>query len=59
LHGTIKLPFLKKSPECLTKLLTGIDRQSRHFQKNLKPYGIEFLMTSLGGKVDRSVQKEK
>lgn len=40
-------------------MLTGKDRLSRHFQDNLRGYCMVFAMTSLGGKVDRSVQKGK
>ena len=37
--------------------MEGDDILSKHFQKNMRPYNMAFSFTSLGGKVERSVQK--
>ena len=57
MQGQVQLPFLKKPPEVLMKLLTGNDKLSKHFQKNTKSYNMVFSFTSLGGKVYKSVKK--
>lgn len=56
-QGQVVLPLLKEPPEVLKKLMTGDDKLSKHFQKNLRAYNMVFSFTSLGGKVDRSVKK--
>ncbi|CAN6927411.1 unnamed protein product, partial [Brassica oleracea] len=56
-QGQVVLPFLKEPPEVLKGLIYGQDKQSKHFQKNLRPYNMVFSFTSLGGKVERSVKK--
>ncbi|CAA7032657.1 unnamed protein product [Microthlaspi erraticum] len=58
-QGQVKLPPLKEPPEAIKKLIYGSDPLSRHFQKNMRPYNMSFSLTSLGGKVDRSVKKGK
>lgn len=59
MQGQVKLPFLKEPPLVLKKLMEGDDKLSKHFQKNMRAYNMSFSFTSLGGKVDRSVQKGK
>ncbi|KAG7594947.1 P-loop containing nucleoside triphosphate hydrolase [Arabidopsis thaliana x Arabidopsis arenosa] len=58
-QGSVKLPFLKESPELIKKLLKGKDAISRNFRENLRIYNMLFAMTSLGGKVDKSMPKGK
>ncbi|KAG7586074.1 P-loop containing nucleoside triphosphate hydrolase [Arabidopsis thaliana x Arabidopsis arenosa] len=58
-QGSVKLPFLKESPELIKKLLTGKDPQSRNYRKHLRIWNMVFAMTSLGGKVDKSIPKGK
>ncbi|CDY56895.1 BnaCnng31320D [Brassica napus] len=56
-HGQVQLPLLKQSPDILKILLTEDDEMSRYFRENIRVINIVFSFTSLGGKVDRSVQK--
>lgn len=39
------------------KLLTGSDKLSKHFQRNIRSYNMVFSFTSLGGKVENSCKK--
>ena len=56
-HGQVQLPLLKESPVILKRLLTEDDEMSRYFRENIRVINMVFSFTSLGGKVDRSVQK--
>lgn len=56
LQGQVKLPLLKEPPIVLKRLMEGDDKLSKHFQNNMRPYNMVFSFTSLGGKVNRSVQ---
>ena len=56
-HSQVQLPLLKESPDILKILLTEDDETSRYFRENIRVINIVFSFTSLGGKVDRSVQK--
>lgn len=58
-QGSVKLPFLKESPELIIKHLTCDDALSRNFRENIRLYNMIFAMTSLGGRVDKSMPKGK
>ncbi|XP_048593363.1 uncharacterized protein LOC111209440 [Brassica napus] len=55
--GQVQLPLLKEPPLVLKKLMEGDDILNKHFQKNMRPYNMAFSFISLGGKVERSVEK--
>ncbi|KAF8116963.1 hypothetical protein N665_0013s0022 [Sinapis alba] len=57
MQGQVKLPLLKEPPEIITRLLTGDDPLSKHFQKNTRPYNMVFSFTSIGGNCVRAAQK--
>ncbi|KAF8092456.1 hypothetical protein N665_0414s0007 [Sinapis alba] len=57
LQGQVQLPLLRDPPIVLKRLMEGDDKLSKHFQNNMRPYNMVFSFTSLGGKVERSVQK--
>ncbi|XP_010445013.1 PREDICTED: uncharacterized protein LOC104727621 [Camelina sativa] len=59
LQGTVKLPLLKEALELIRELLSKDDALSRHFRENIRAYNMLFAFTSLGGQVDRSVEKGK
>ncbi|XP_056848336.1 uncharacterized protein LOC130511115 [Raphanus sativus] len=59
MQGQVQLPLLKEPPSVLKQLIEGDDSESKHFQKNMRPYNMIFSFTSLGGKVERSVKKGK
>ncbi|XP_012827650.1 PREDICTED: uncharacterized protein LOC105948936 [Erythranthe guttata] len=46
----VQLPDMKNPPPALSNLLFGTDRQSKHFQDNIRSYNMMFAFTSLGGK---------
>ncbi|KAF8115129.1 hypothetical protein N665_0030s0163 [Sinapis alba] len=56
LQGQVQLPLLKEPSNELKRLMEGDDKLSKHFQNNMRPYNMVFSFTSLGGKVERSVQ---
>ena len=56
-QGSVKLPFLKESPELIKQLLKGKDALSRNYRQNISIYNMIFAMTSLGGKVDKLLPK--
>lgn len=55
LKGKIQLPFLEKPPELLFNLMSGEDGRSRHFKQNLRAYNNMFCFTSMGGKIENSI----
>ena len=55
MKGKIQLPLLKRPPDLLFNLLNGIDRRSAHFFQNIRQYNSMFSFTSIGGKVDTSL----
>lgn len=55
LRGKIKLPSLQEPPDLLRRLLTNDDVLSRHFRDNIRAINMMFSFTSLGGKIDNSV----
>lgn len=59
MQGQVQLPLLKEPPSVLKRLMEGDDSESKHFQKNMRPYNMIFSFSSLGGKVERSAQKRK
>lgn len=59
MKGKINLPVLEEPPELLLRLLTNDDVISRHYQENIRTFDMMFSFTSLGGKIDNSVNTGK
>lgn len=59
MRGKIKLPILNEPPEFLQGLLTNDDDISKHFRDNIRAFNMMFSFTSLGGKIDNSVNSGK
>ncbi|KAF8077513.1 hypothetical protein N665_1031s0003 [Sinapis alba] len=59
MRGKIKLPLLKEPPAFLQDLLTKDDAISKHYQENIRALNMMFSFTSLGGKIDNSVNMGK
>mgnify|MGYP003362408918 CR=1 FL=1 len=59
MRGKIKLPVLKEPPELLLRLLTNDDVISKHYRDNIRPLNMMFSFTSLGGKIDNSINTGK
>lgn len=53
------LPTLKEPPAYLHGLLTNDDVISKHFRDNIRAVNMMFSFTSLGGKIDNSVNNGK
>lgn len=57
LHGKVKLPLLKEPPETLKNLLHNKDTKTRFFEKNIRRFNMMFSFTSMGGKVDFTINQ--
>ncbi|XP_056692064.1 uncharacterized protein [Spinacia oleracea] len=57
MQGKVQLPKLRDPPKVLQDLYTNQDSESKNFQENTRPYNMVFSFTSMGGKIDSSVNK--
>ena len=58
MRGKVKLPVaLKSSPPLLKRLFTKEHPKSNTFLENIRRYNSMFAFTSMGGKIDHSVNK--
>ncbi|KAM7526438.1 hypothetical protein LguiA_016340 [Lonicera macranthoides] len=57
MHGKIKLPPMKRPPNVLIDLLYGDSNKSKHFLENIRSYNNMFCFTSMGGKIDASLNR--
>ncbi|KAL7131766.1 hypothetical protein ABFS83_12G026400 [Erythranthe nasuta] len=55
MSGKVQLPKIRDVPHSLNNLVFGTDRRSKHFQENVRSYNMMFSFTSLGGKVQTSI----
>lgn len=55
MNGKVQLPILEEPPVILQQLLHNQDPRSKHFLQNIRPYNSCFSLTSLGGKIDQSI----
>ncbi|KAL6495525.1 hypothetical protein OROGR_030088 [Orobanche gracilis] len=55
MKGKVHIPFLDKPPKLLYNLITGVDSRSKNFKENIRSYNSMFSFTSIGGKVDSSL----
>ncbi|KAL7108697.1 hypothetical protein ACP275_06G128600 [Erythranthe tilingii] len=55
MFGKVQLPKIRDAPPTLNNLVFGIDRRSKHFQEHVRSYNMMFSFTSLGGKVQTSI----
>ncbi|XP_021975067.1 uncharacterized protein LOC110870171 [Helianthus annuus] len=54
-YSKVKLPDVKPPPSDYKSLYTSSDSKSIHFLKNIRRYNSMFSFTSMGGKVDNSI----
>ncbi|KAF7835770.1 putative AT hook motif-containing protein [Senna tora] len=59
MKGKFSLPLAKDPPKLLEKLITKKDLRSADFMKEIRNYNNMFSFTSMGGKIDHSVNKGK
>jgi len=55
LKGKVHLPLLERPPDLLVNLLNGSDQRSKHYFENMRAYNNMFSFTSIGGKIDNSM----
>ncbi|KAL7135311.1 hypothetical protein ABFS83_11G085000 [Erythranthe nasuta] len=55
MSGKLQLPKIRDAPPTLNNLVFGTDRRSKNFQENVRSYNMMFSFTSLGGKVQTSI----
>ncbi|KAF8092665.1 hypothetical protein N665_0406s0010 [Sinapis alba] len=58
-QGKVKLPLLEIPPATLLTLFYNGDEKSKHFREFIRAYNMMFSFTSLGGKVNHSVNNRK
>ncbi|KAL3620039.1 hypothetical protein CASFOL_034951 [Castilleja foliolosa] len=56
-RGNITLPRMKTPPSLLLDLTSGNGPRSKHFIQNMRSYNSMFAFTSMGGKIDRSINR--
>jgi len=54
-HGKVVLPRLANPPMELMTLLCKGDELSKHYREFIRAYNMMFSFTSLGGKIDHSI----
>ena len=57
MQGKVVLPKLKQPPNLLYNLLPGKDGVSKEFIKNVHAHNMMFAFTSLGGRIDISINQ--
>ncbi|KAL6521907.1 hypothetical protein OROMI_031784 [Orobanche minor] len=57
--GKIQLPKLNNPPQSLQQLLHGDNEKSKHFRDNIRSYNSMFSFTSIGAKIDTSINQGK
>ncbi|XP_076909337.1 uncharacterized protein LOC143566550, partial [Bidens hawaiensis] len=55
--GDVQLPDIKPSPMSYVNLFLGHDSTSKYFLQNIRRYNSMFSFTSLGGKIDNSINR--
>lgn len=55
--GKIKLPKLQDPPQVLQDLFYGHHPNSKHFQENVRSFNNMFCFTSMGGKIEYSINQ--
>ncbi|XP_022014727.1 uncharacterized protein LOC110914228 [Helianthus annuus] len=57
-YGKVELPDYKDAVPSYKKLFTYKDKESKHFLNNIRRYNSMFAFTSMGGKVDHTVNRD-
>ncbi|KAK9075631.1 hypothetical protein SSX86_003957 [Deinandra increscens subsp. villosa] len=56
-YGKVELPELKEAPANYQELFLGVDSKSKYFLNSIRRYNSMFSFTSMGGKIDSSINK--
>ncbi|KAL4337909.1 hypothetical protein AHAS_Ahas12G0157300 [Arachis hypogaea] len=57
--GHVEIPHLQGAPKELYELLYGVTNKSKHFLENIRTYNNMFQFTSMGAKIDRTINKTR
>lgn len=57
MNGKIELPRIANPPKVLHDLVFGVDLKSKHFLQKIRSYNSMFGFTSMGGEIDKSLNK--
>ncbi|XP_057764030.1 uncharacterized protein LOC131008561 [Salvia miltiorrhiza] len=57
MHGKIELPKAMCPPKVLYDLIFGNNAKSKHYLQNIRSYNNMFGFTSMGGKIDHSINQ--
>ncbi|XP_035844057.1 uncharacterized protein LOC118490499 [Helianthus annuus] len=56
-YGKVQLLNMNEAPPSYQSLFNGLDSKSKSFIKNIRRYNSMFSFTSIGGKVDKSINR--
>nr|KAJ0211581.1 hypothetical protein LSAT_V11C400224370 [Lactuca sativa] len=56
-YDKFQLPDLKNAPPTYERMFRNMDSKSKHFMKNIRRYNSMFSFTSMGGKIDSSINR--
>ncbi|XP_052622302.1 uncharacterized protein LOC111911148 [Lactuca sativa] len=56
-YGKVQLPDLKNAPPTYERMFRATDSKSKNFMKNIRRYISMFSFTSMGGKIDYSINR--
>ncbi|XP_035843997.1 uncharacterized protein LOC110931558 [Helianthus annuus] len=56
-YGKVLLPDLRQPPDILKDLYVGANAKSNFFQKYIRRYNSMFSFTSMGGRIDKSINR--
>nr|KAJ0184525.1 hypothetical protein LSAT_V11C900487400 [Lactuca sativa] len=56
-YDKVQLPDLKNAPPTYERMFRNMDSKSKHFMKNIRRYNSMFSFTSMGGKIDSSINR--
>ena len=58
-YGKVQLPEFKEPPPEYINLFRSLHPKSKNFMKNIRCFNSMFSFTSMGGKIDKSINKGK
>ncbi|XP_035842029.1 uncharacterized protein LOC110923677 [Helianthus annuus] len=56
-YSKVLLPDFKQPPEILKDLYVGVSAKSKFFLKNIRRYNSMFSFTSMGGRIDKTINR--
>nr|KAJ0216259.1 hypothetical protein LSAT_V11C300134400 [Lactuca sativa] len=56
-YGKVQLPYLKNAPPNYEGMFRGTDSKNKYIMKNIRRYNSMFSFTSMGGKIDSSINR--